>query len=812
PDLALAAGGALAASAAAALGARRLAAAAALATGAAAAAIAAAPPVAAWTLAVQGAWLAGAEERPSSSSWILIARPGGEPAVLADRAPVAAGPDRAGAEEAAHLALSLHPAPRRVAVVGVPPPGTFAEIARHGASVEAIVEDAGLLAALREALPEWAAPSLVARSGDARRLLAAAAGRYDAVLVLGPAPATAAQNRAFTLEALAAARRALAEGGLLAVALPGHAAAASLETRRLHASLARTLEAAAGPPLVLPAGRTLYLAGRRDLPAPRDAAAAVSAALAARGIAPLHLGPEALRVLLSPQRTADAARWASLPEPPNRDLRPTTYRLALARTLAQAGDLGAGALALLAAALAAGTLLALGPRSRPVELAVAASGASGLSLQLVLLLAYQIGTGALYRELGLLSAGFMAGAAAGAWAGARRAPSRWVLAAAAGQAALALVLAVAAPLVARGGPAALPVAVAAGALAGLLPGAQFAAAARLLPPGAAGTLWAADLAGAAVAAAATFTFAVPALGVRGALLAVAALQCASAALLLAPSRARPEGRRAPLLPALPLALAAAVVLAAWGATQLAFSSLATGRGWRLAMLAALVSALAAAAEPGSLARASGAVREGLARVRRLAGMAATRVASLAALLPAAAFPVARCFFQVPFLFCHACPRPCAFGWVRPYAVPAALVLNVFDRRFCQRHCPLGTAQSACGRLAGRPPRRLRRAAALRWPVLAFTAIGYFAVERGRAEGVQGTGLYALLFRNDYAPSAWVLGAAALLLLASFRWRRPFCDALCPIGAASALVRAGEARLVPLRAPPRRGAAPEAGRG
>jgi polyferredoxin len=188
-------------------------------------------------------------------------------------------------------------------------------------------------------------------------------------------------------------------------------------------------------------------------------------------------------------------------------------------------------------------------------------------------------------------------------------------------------------------------------------------------------------------------------------------------------------------------------------------------------------------------------------------MATPRVASFAALLPAAAFPVARCFFQVPFLFCHACPRPCAFGWVRPFAVPAALALNVFDRRFCQRHCPVGTAQSACGLLAGRPPRRLRRAALVRWPVLAFTVLGYFAVASGRDVGVQGSGLYALLFRNDYAPSLWVLGAAALLLLASFRWRRPFCEALCPIGAASALVRAGEERLVPLRA-----RALEAGRG
>ena len=78
----------------------------------------------------------------------------------------------------------------------------------------------------------------------------------------------------------------------------------------------------------------------------------------------------------------------------------------------------AGALLLAAAALLAGTLLALRPRSHPVELAVAASGATGIGLQLALLIAFQAGTGALYGELGLLVAGYMLGAAAGAAVGA----------------------------------------------------------------------------------------------------------------------------------------------------------------------------------------------------------------------------------------------------------------------------------------------------------------------------------------------------------------------------------------------------------
>ncbi len=798
PDLALASGAALLAALAAAAGARRSLAAGALACGLASASALASPSLASWTLAAQGRWLAGGEERPSASSWIVVARSAGAPAIFADRAPVSAGPDAAGAEEIAHLALALHPAPRRVAVLGVPPPGTFAETRRHGAEIEALVEDPGLLDVLGAELPEWADPRLHAEAGDARRFLSARPRALDAILVVAPPPTSALRNRLFTAELFAAARGALAPGGIVAVALPGHAAAASEETRRLHSSVARTIEAAVGPPLVLPAGRTLYVAGRADLPSPSAAASAISTALAARGIAPVHLGPGTLANLLSPLRIAEAARWASLPEPPNRDLRPTTYRLALARALAQTGDLGAASLALVAAALLAGVLLALGPRSRPVEMAVAASGASALAIQLVLLLVYQIGTGALYRGLGLLVAGFMAGAGAGAALGARGAPRRLVLATAAGQAALTLALALAAPAITHSGSATPALAVAAAAAAGLLPGAQFAAASRALG-GRAATLWAADLAGAAVAALATFTFAVPALGVRGALATVAALQLASAALLLLPPAPARTAAPARLVPAVPVALAGVAVLAALDATQLGVYALTLGRPYRLVALAALLLPLVAATEPRPLADLARRAGEALARVRNEARMSAARLASFAALVPASAFPVGRCFFQVPFLFCHVCPRPCAFGWIRPYAVPAALVANAFDRRFCERVCPVGTAQAACASLSGGRPRRLPRAAGvLRNAVVGFTAISWFVVRAEKDEGVQGGGLYALVFRNSWTPSLAVLGVSAALLLASFRWRRPFCGALCPIGGASALVRAAEDRLVPLR--------------
>jgi hypothetical protein len=398
----------------------------------------------------------------------------------------------------------------------------------------------------------------------------------------------------------------------------------------------------------------------------------------------------------------------------------------------------------------------------------------------------------------MLVAGYMAGAAVGAWVGDRGEARRLVVGTALGQGLVSLLLVLAAPLVAGGGTTARPLAVAATFLAGSLPGAQFAAAGRALAGGAsAGTLWAADLTGAAFSSLLLLTFAVPALGVRGAIAALGALQFVVASLLLLPRRAAAGVERpSRLLPAVPLGFAAAVALAAWPATDLSFQALALGLPWRIAALLALGAALAASLELPGPAASLVRIPAAFARLRAWTRLAPSRLLSFAALLPAAAFPAARCYFVVPFLFCHACPRPCVFGWLRPWAVPVALAANLFDGRFCQRVCPLGTVQSACLTLSRVPPRRLPGAGAIRLAVLGFTAVAYFVVKGGKDAEIQGSGLYLALFKNTWSPSPTVLAAAALLLVAAFRWRRPFCEALCPVGAASALAALAESRIAP----------------
>ncbi|MBI2896944.1 MAG: hypothetical protein HYY06_25525 [Deltaproteobacteria bacterium] len=741
-----------------------------------------------WALEAQGGHLAGALLRESPSASIAIVRRAGEVTVYADRLPVVSGADPAAAEEAAHLALALHPAPRSVAILGAPPPGTVRETLRHGVrTVDVLIEDPVLVEILRGAVRDLGDPRARLRSGDARAFLAARRAAFDAILLFSGEPTSAQLNRAFTVELFATARRALGPRGILSVSLPGHAEAASQGERRLSSSVRTTLASAFGSPVrVLPAGRTLYLASLGALPPATSAAQAVSRSLESRGIRPVHLTRALLANLLSPRRVGEAERWSSLDEEVNRDLDPTTYRIALDRVLSEFSDVGTTGLLVLAIALSVGALVVFGPRSRPVELAVLTSGGAGLAMELVLMLAYQIATGALYREIGLLLSGFMAGAAIGAAAVVRAlSVTRLVVLCDLGQAALAAGLAAALPALVASGPAARPLVFAATLLAGLVPGAQFAAAARTRREG---PLWAADLAGASIAALVTFTFAVPALGLQGALLLVAGVKAASSFALLLPPKPRPAGPRLAL--AAPLSFGALVVLSVGDRTQVPVYAFTFWPPTQIVAALAIFVALLSAFQPHGLRALLDRLARQTARFRSAARVGGERLAHFLVLVLPAALPIGRCYFSIPFLFCHVCPRQCVFGVLRPYAIPVALLANVHDRRFCERVCPLGTVQNACDGARGKRARRIGALRILRLLTLAFVVVAYFEARsghRGAAGSVEGTGLYAAFFQNAFAPPLVALAVAAALLVGSFFVRRPFCDGLCPVGEVSTIV-------------------------
>ena len=261
-------------------------------------------------------------------------------------------------------------------------------------------------------------------AADGRLLLHEAIGRYDVIIIDLPIPQNALVARFLSRECFAEARRALAPGGILALATPGSDAYLDAGARQRHASLVATLEAVFPAVAASPGAATLLWAAEKDV----DARPGVLIPrLAERRLRLAQVGQTWLFDRLLPFHADDYRRVLATALPiVNHDLRPVVYLFGLIENLQRISPATArAALALVraswapwfVAALVLGLagLMVIVRRGRPTPgFAVAAAGAAGMALQLVLLLAFQALRGHLYHALGGLLAGFMAGMAAGA--------------------------------------------------------------------------------------------------------------------------------------------------------------------------------------------------------------------------------------------------------------------------------------------------------------------------------------------------------------------------------------------------------------
>ena len=174
---------------------------------------------------------------------------------------------------------------------------------------------------------------------------------------------------------------------------------------------------------------------------------------------------------------------------------------------------------------------------------------------------------------------------------------------------------------------------------------------------------------------------------------------------------------------------------------------------------------------------AGGLRAVLASARKATGLTFYRWAGFIVLSLAAFMPIFRCFFSIPYLFCHVCPQKCIFGIVRPYLVPSALLVNLRNRQFCYGTCPIGTLHDCqpCLRKRWRVPNWCALAVGLL--ALAFVAVGYFKV----TELDPDSSWFFDYFIGSYSSTSLVIAFAAVSLFLGVVIWRPFCSFLCPIG-------------------------------
>ncbi len=359
-------------------------------------------------------------------------------------------PDPSSAEEAVHFPLLMHPAPRRVLLIGGGMGGALEEALKYPSLRKAVyVEiDPGIVRLTGKHLaPEEKAflgdPRVEIVHGDGRAYLRASdipESFFDVIIVNLPDPFTAQINRYYTREFFALARSRLTPGGTIGISASGAENYIGGELQNYLACLHATLAGVFPQLVAIPGENCRFIASDRSDWLTTDPGV-LEDRVVARGLDLKYVRSYYLADRLRPERVAYLReRLASAPRArPNLDFHPVSYfyDMVFWSTYFRGEGEGwftrllEGATAVrwwwfLSLPLAA---LAVYPSLRRRQAAgawvlfpVLASGFSEIVFQVVILLAFQIFYGSVYHQLGLIVSLFMAGLVPGGLAMTRMLP------------------------------------------------------------------------------------------------------------------------------------------------------------------------------------------------------------------------------------------------------------------------------------------------------------------------------------------------------------------------------------------------------
>lgn len=441
----------------------------------------------------------------------------------------------------AHLVMLLHPAPRHVFALGCVVNGSVEAMATHPVDRLTLVEeDPDLLRALpmlygTEMRAALGHPWIQAVATDPLRALTER-DDWDLVILLDGDPLTLRRNRTRTLEFLRACRFHMRADGVLVLRVGVPDTYLGGAGGRLLSMMASTVHQVFEQLVLMPGEDTLLVAGGSEAEITLDPEA-LKKRLDARRIDGPGLQSEMISLLVDQDRSRDLATRLELTTSPNTLRHPRAVLITnglhearvLPGLLTVAGAVSQYSGWAVAAFLGVAVLVLLvsAAFSRIAPAVTAATvGFCSMGWWLVLIATWQSTRGSVYSEIGALTAAFMAGVAtgslvAGRWQRPASALPFVLIAGSALSVAIAAGAAIAFPAVA------VPTLLAAG---GALTGAAFPGLALMAGRETrrdAGTAFAADEAGAAVAAVTVGVFVIPWAGLLSTAAVLAILQVAA---------------------------------------------------------------------------------------------------------------------------------------------------------------------------------------------------------------------------------------------------------------------------------------------
>lgn len=372
-----------------------------------------------------------------------------------------------------HLAMTEHPHPRRVLLLGGGPTDRLEAALAHGPSrVVLTVLDDRVLALLAPFLPPGARaaladPKVAVAHDDGRRYVGRTSERFDVVFVDAGEPVSARANRYYTREFFESVRRILEPGGSVTVCVPGGATVLAPEAARFAATVLATLGSVFPRVVMVPGVETTFHAAAQEGVVTKSASE-LARRFEARGVRSRSFTSRRFDDLLDPDRMTEALREIhEQPAVVNTDSRPLAYLAGMElweRSLSAPGETRAPTWTGLAERFAILFLVAplaawlpwqarrLVSRSSPrgeAVFSIATTGAAGMAVEVAVLIAYETAAGTLYTGIALLTALFMAGLGLGAYAAMHLVPRRPAIAGIVADAAVLALLLASGPLLAN---------------------------------------------------------------------------------------------------------------------------------------------------------------------------------------------------------------------------------------------------------------------------------------------------------------------------------------------------------------------------
>ena len=336
------------------------------------------------------------------------------------------------AEELAHLVALQHPNPKRVLVLGGGIEGTVYELQKHHPQQIDYVElNQALIADVIPLLGDSIRASLQNNRtnlifGDPRQSLSSL-GKYDLILAGMADPNSAQANRYYTADFFKQVKQHLNSGGVIGFRLRS---AENFWTEQLtlrNASVFGALKSVFPATIVLPGTTNIIITGETALTSEPDT---LVERFRDRGITARLVSPPYIHYLYTNDRFREIAKQLQTQAAPiNSDDQPVCFHFAVSIWLSKffpqllaSGSSGfhffdsvKSWIIPLSALLLGGFFFSLRKRERAKGIViVGGAGFCGMLLETILILRYQIKSGVLYQDLGLLLTMFMLGLAVGA--------------------------------------------------------------------------------------------------------------------------------------------------------------------------------------------------------------------------------------------------------------------------------------------------------------------------------------------------------------------------------------------------------------